>query len=196
MLSCVIFDLDHTLVDCDLDFARIKAEIGTDMPILEYRDTVDAAGKERIDEILDRHECRAAGKCDLSAGARELLDFLRSRGVKTALLTRNSRKSVRTVMGRHGMAFDCVLTRQDSEPKPSPAPVRLICRKLGIAPAEAMMVGDYLYDMQSGSRAGTMTLLVDSPHRDRFEFDADYEVASLHEALDVIKSLLDGRKGQ
>ncbi len=43
MLRCVIFDLDNTIVDSDLDFAAIKAEIGTDEPILEYAAAVDGA---------------------------------------------------------------------------------------------------------------------------------------------------------
>lgn len=194
MLRCVIFDLDNTLVDSDLDFAQIKAEIGTDMSILEFRATQDQAGQLRVDEILGRHERRAAATCDLLAGARELLDFLQGRGVKTALLTRNSRTSVETVMDCHNVTFDCVVTREDSEPKPSPAPVLFICEKLRVKPANTMMVGDYLYDMQSGKRAGATTMLVESRHRHRFEFDADYEVASLHEALDVVRDMLDAQR--
>ena len=34
-LRCVIFDLDSTIVDSDLDFAAIRVEIGTDGLILE-----------------------------------------------------------------------------------------------------------------------------------------------------------------
>ena len=123
MLRCVIFDLDNTLVDSALDFSRIKAEIGTDQPILEYR---------------------AAADCALCPGARELLDFLRVAGLRSALLTRNSRASVRTVLARHTLAFDVVLAREDSPPKPDPEPVRIICRRLGLQPADCLMVGDYL----------------------------------------------------
>lgn len=191
MLRCVIFDLDNTLVDSALDFGRIKAEIGTDQPILEYRATVDEPEQRRVDEILDRHESRAAATCMLCAGARELLDFLRARGVPAALLTRNSRASVNTVLARHGMAFDAVLSREDSAPKPSPEPVQIICRRLGVAPAECLMVGDYLYDIQCGQAAGTRTMLVDGPHRKKFAAAPDYEVATLHDAREVIARILD-----
>jgi len=194
-LRCVIFDLDHTLVNSDLDFALIKREIGTEMPILEYRATVGPEEQARVDRILDKHEERAAATCELLPGARELLDFLERRGVSRALLTRNSRKTIATLNRRLGLRFDAVVTREDAEPKPSPQPVLLICRRLGVAPAETLMVGDYLYDMQAGERAGTMTLLVHSPHRDKFEFTPDFEVSGLVEATQIIARLLDGAIG-
>jgi len=190
MLKAVIFDLDNTLVDSDLDFARIKVEIGTDQPILEYRAKVDEAEQRRVDAILEAHEARAAETCELCAGARDILDYLSACGVRTALLTRNSRKSVDTVCGRHGLRFDVVVTREISEPKPSPEPVRYICRALGVRPEETLVVGDYLYDVQAGQAAGASTLLLDGPHRGRFQADPDYEAASLHEALGIIRRLV------
>ena len=190
MLRCVIFDLDNTLVDSSLDFARIKREIGTDQPILEHRATVDEAEQRRIDEILDRHESASAETCALLEGARELLGFLEARGIRTALLTRNSRKAVRTVLTRHGLRFDSVLSREDGPPKPSPEPVLRICDELNVCPRDCIMVGDYLFDIQAGQAAGTRTMLLDGPNRGRFEIAADYEVADLGEALETIRDLL------
>jgi len=192
MLRCVIFDLDNTLVDSDLNFAAIRAEIGTDQPILEYREAAGEAEKRRVDEILDLHESRAAATCSLCGGARELLAFLNEQKIKTALLTRNSRQSVNTVLARHGLRFDFVVSREDSAPKPSPAPVLLICERLGVRPQEALVVGDYLYDVQSGQAAGCKTLLLQGPHRNRFVVNPDYEALSLHEAREVIRRICDG----
>lgn len=195
MLHCVIFDLDNTLVDSTLDFAGIKAEIGTDQPILEYRATVSEPEQKRIDAILERHESDAAEVCELLDGARELLHFLEANGVHTALLTRNSRNSVNTVLARHDIRFDCIVSREDAAPKPSPEPVRLICKQLGVRPAESLVVGDFLFDIQSGQAAGARTLLLDGPHRHRFEADADFEAASLHEVKEIVQTLLD-EKGE
>ena len=192
MLRAVIFDLDNTLVDSNLDFARIKAEIGTDEPILEYRARVDESEQKRMDSILDKHESRAAATCELCTGARELLDFLAARGIRTALLTRNSRKSVDTVCRRHGLRFDFIVSREDSPPKPSPEPVFLICDRFDVRPEETIMVGDYLYDIQAGQAAGAKTILLHGPHRHLFEVEADYEVASLHEVTEVIRDLVQG----
>lgn len=186
MLRAVIFDLDNTLVDSNLDFAQIKAEIGTEQTILEYRASVGEAEQHRVDDILDRHESRSAAECELADGAREMLDFLSAKNIPAALLTRNSRKSVNTILARHNIRFDYIVARDDAPPKPSAEPVLLICKALGVKPAEALVVGDFLYDIQSGQAAGTMTMLLDGPHRHRFEIEADYEVASLREAAEVI----------
>lgn len=193
MLKCVIFDLDNTLVDSDLDFAAIKAEIGSSEPILEYRAKCGAEERRRVDAILSRHEERAARSCPMSAGAEELLQFLAAKGVKTALLTRNSSASVKTVLGRHGMKFDCVVSRDDAmEPKPSPEPVLHICAKLGVAPGEALMVGDFLYDVQCGQDAGARTMLVHGPHRDKFTAQPEFEVKNLREGRRIIEKILKG----
>lgn len=196
MLKCVIFDLDNTLVDSDLDFAAIKAEIGADEPILEYRARCDEPERRRVDAILSRHEARAASSCGMCAGAPELLAFLARRGVKRALLTRNSQVSVATVLGRHGMTFDCVVSRDDEvAPKPSPEPVLLICRRLSLLPPECLMVGDYLYDVQCGQAAGARTMLVHGPHRDKFAAEPDFEVKDLHEGRKVIERIIETEGG-
>ena len=194
MLRCVIFDLDNTLVDSPLDFSAIKAEIGADAPILEHRETVGPEEQRRIDDILDRHETIAAANSDLFDGAVELLAFLEKHGVGAALLTRNSRKSVNTILKRHGLRFDCVVSREDAAPKPSPEPVFLICEKLGVSPSDTLVVGDFLFDIQSGQAAGALTLLMHGPHRHRFEARADYEAASLAEALQIIRDKLVGKE--
>jgi HAD superfamily hydrolase (TIGR01549 family) len=190
LLECVIFDLDHTLVDSDLDFDQMKREIGTTMPILEYRDSVDAADKARVDAILDRHEELAAATCNYCEGARELLDYLAEHNVRSALLTRNTQKSIAHVCERLGMKFEMALSREDSEPKPSPLPILEICEALGVLPSRTMMVGDFLYDMESGAGAGAMTMLVDSFHRHTFEFTPDYEVSTLRDAIPIVDGLL------
>ena len=194
MLRCVIFDLDNTIVDSDLDFAAIRAEVGTDEPILEYRAAANEAEQQRVDEILDRHERRAAETCRLCDGAEETLSFLRTRGIRTALLTRNSRQSVNTILARLGVRFDFIVSREDSAPKPSPEPIFLICERFGVRPDEALVVGDYLYDIQAGHAAGARTILVHGPHRHSFAAQPDHEVASLHEARAVVQRILEEEK--
>ena len=90
------------------------------------------------------------------------------------------------------MRFDATLSREEAAPKPSPEPVMLICGRLSVEPARCLMVGDFLYDMQAAERAGSMTMLVESPHRDKFEYEADFEVSNLHEALEIIRWMADG----
>lgn len=194
MLECVVFDLDGTLVHSGLDFSAIRAEIGdVSGPILEHMEKLPGEEQARITAILERHERQAAETSTLARGAAELLRFLAERGVKTAILTRNSRATLATVMHRHGIRVDAVVAREDAPPKPSPEPVLLISRTLGVQPDRMLIVGDYLFDIQSGQNAGTRTALVrrdDLPH---FEIASDYEVRSLPELAPIIEALLDGK---
>lgn len=194
MIRAVVFDLDNTIVKSNLDFAAIKREIGMPpVPILEYMATVSETEQARIHEILDRHERKAAEECHLNEGARELLDYLRSRGIPATLLTRNSRRSADTACRRHGVHFDVIVAREDSAPKPSPEPVRLTARKLGLEPRDLLVVGDYKYDIESGRAAGAQTALLTNGKKPGFDVAADFTVGTLPELIPLIEA--QNRKG-
>ncbi len=192
MLDAVIFDLDNTIVESDLDFDQIHRDIGfVTGPILEFRDTkATPEQRDHINAVLERHEEAAARTCRLNRGALELLDMLRRHGVKTALLTRNSARSVQTVLARHGLMFDTIVSRDCAPPKPSPEPIYVICKRLGVQPTRCLMVGDYKYDVQCGQNAGCRTVLLRTPIRSRFEATPDWEVDSLTEIEAIALNLL------
>ena len=158
----VIFDLDGTLVVSDLDFAAIRSEGGVPdgVPVLEYLDGADGPERELALRVLLEHEERAAHGCRLQPGARHVLEALRGMGMKLALLTRNSRNSVQHVVSRFGLLFDCCVAREDAEPKPSPQPVLMIAERLGLRPEQLLVVGDYVFDIESGLAAGALTALL------------------------------------
>ncbi|HEY5959424.1 MAG TPA: HAD hydrolase-like protein, partial [Polyangiaceae bacterium] len=53
---------------------------------------------------------------------------------------------------------ESVLTRDSARPKPHPDGVLTLCRQFGHLPAESVMVGDYLHDLECGRRAGAYTV--------------------------------------
>ena len=65
----------------------------------------------------------------------------------------------------HDLTVDFIRTRDDGAIKPSPEPVHAICERLHALPAESWVIGDYLFDIQSGAAAGAHTVLMigDSP---------------------------------
>ena len=77
------------------------------------------------------------------------------------------REAVEKVLRRCGLTFDLVLAREDAPYKPSPEGLWQICAAWGMTPAEVLMVGDYLYDLQAGRSAGTRTALVTHGRRCR-----------------------------
>ena len=187
MFRGVFFDLDGTITVNNLDFGAIRAEIGTQSrePILEYMDRVSPEERARANSILEAHERRAAETAELNEGAKSVLSHIADKGIKTALLTRNSRESAQVVMARHGLEFDSVVAREDAEPKPSPQPVLLIAEKLGLPPHSLLVVGDYKYDIISGQAAGAKTaLLVIRPVPD--DISPDYVIHSLTELIPIV----------
>lgn len=56
--------------------------------------------------------------------------------------------------------------------KPSPDGVLLLCREFGVAPSEAVMVGDSLTDIQAGQTAGVKTAAVTYGYRQKSELEA------------------------
>jgi HAD superfamily hydrolase (TIGR01549 family) len=194
----VIFDMDGTLTQELLDFAAIRREIGLPekAPILESIARMPAKERRRAEEILHRYETSAAETCTMHEGAAEVLAALAARGIRTALLTRNSGASVRKVLGRHGLALDAVATREDVPHKPHRDSILNLTRRLGILPEQTLMVGDYLYDVQAAANAGVdSALLCVKAELPEFAAKATYVVRSLREVLVIATRELatDGR---
>ncbi len=152
--------MDGTLTRAVLDFDRMRAEIGIEgETILEGMARMGPEARRRAEEIIARHEADAAARSELQPFAEECVRRLRSAGIPIALMTRNSRPSVETVLSRHTLEFDHIRTREDGPFKPSPQPVHEICEKLGVAPSNAWIVGDFRYDLECGRAAGAKTVL-------------------------------------
>jgi HAD superfamily hydrolase (TIGR01509 family) len=178
----VLFDMDGVIVRQSLDFMAIKREIfgSTEGFILERMAALEGAARARAEAILERHETEAALAAEPVDGAVEFFDWLAARGIRRGIVTRNSPKSVAIVREKLGLAVDAVVTRDDAAPKPSPEPVLVACRRLGMAPAEGLFVGDYEFDMLAGRRAGITTVLLKNPIQLRSD-NADLVIESFRD---------------
>jgi len=187
--SAIIFDLDGTLTRPYLDFDRIRAEIGCTGPILEARELMNTAQRDRADAILLKHEREAAENAELFDGAVEVVAEVRRLGHSAAILTRNSRASVEIVLRRFGIEIDAMRTRENGAIKPSPTPVLSLCEELRADPRRSWMVGDYLFDILSGRAAGTKTVLMLGDHEPPdFADQADYVIRRLAELMPLLSA--------
>ena len=186
-LTSIIFDLDGTLTEPQLDFDQIRREIGLpgELPILEELAAGDQVLRARGEPILRRHEREAMEKATLADGCRELLALLGARGIPAGILTRNTRDIVELFCRTFGFVFQSVWTRDDGPPKPSPVGALALCHRLGTAPGETLVVGDYKFDIMSGRDAGCRTaLVVPEPPADLAGWGSpDLVVRSLRELL-------------
>ncbi len=156
-VECALFDMDGTLYDTRLSFRSLRKELELSSdgePILAQLERLPSTRRALgIRRLLEAEE-RGARCGVLLPGAAELLAWLNARGVTCALITNNSRRSVRTILQRHPLPFDLTLSRDDGPMKPSPQLHLSALDRLGVPPHRALAVGDSLLDVQAAHRAG------------------------------------------
>lgn len=187
MLRGIIFDMDGTLTKPNVDFAALEREIGAKVGfIIDYAERSSPEERKRALDILERYEAQAAMESELNEGVVEMLEYVSKKQLKKALLTRNSRKSVETVLRKHSLHFEFIVSREDTKPKPAPDPIFLLSKKMNIHTDHLLMVGDYKYDIMCGKAAGTKTVLLRYKEYIETEVVPDFEINSIREIIDVI----------
>ena len=172
--SVWIFDLDGTLTIAQHDFAAIRRRLGIAerAPILEALAAMPEPERLEKKAWLDEMEAELAGRARPAAGAQALLSRLQAEGHRVGILTRNSKPNAHISLEATGLAdfFAAadVLGRDEAPPKPSPVGILKLLGAWAREPDDAVMLGDYHYDLDAGRNAGTMTVHVDA--LDRFDF--------------------------
>ena len=119
-----------------------------------------------------------------------MMTWLRARNVRSALITRNSRASVKAVLAKHGLSFDVLVTREDGRFKPDPEPLLRACERLGVSTDGAWMVGDGQYDVEAGIAAGVATVWVSHGKEKPFTATPWRVVRDLVELTGVLRDCL------
>jgi len=166
MIRAVLFDFDGTLTrPGSINFRELKSLLGCpqDKAILEFIEGLEPAERrEDAFRTLVTVELEAARRSLPNDGAEDLVRFLAVKGVGRGIISRNGRASIEEAMKNFTRItledFAVVLSRENSgRPKPNPDGVLMAAEAFGIPPAELMVVGDYLFDVQAGNRAGAVT---------------------------------------
>jgi len=180
-----IFDLDGTLTVAVHDFEAIRRALGlpAGVPVLEAIAREPAARAAALLARLDLLEHEYAARAEPQAGARALLEGLHGRAARLGIVTRNSGSIARATLDRCGLLDlfdpDCIVGREAATPKPSPAGVRRLLEAWSAEPEDAVMVGDFQFDLRAGRDAGTATVYVDFAGEARWCHLADVHVPSL-----------------
>lgn len=182
-IDAAIFDFDGTLAVLNIDFpamrgvvSKLAAEAGIPAEVLDglfVLETIEAgrawlAGKspdqalsfqrEALD-LVTGIEIRAARDGSLIAGVRELLEDMKKRKIRRAIITRNCGAAVALIFPDITDCCDVFLPRDETERvKPDPRHVLESLSRMGIAAARAVVVGDHPMDIRTGREAGTRTV--------------------------------------
>lgn len=179
--------MDGTLTVAIHDFEAIRCELGlpAGRPILEELALRPEREARDLFQRLDRRELELAQRARAASGASALLETLKARGTRLGIVTRNSHVNALETLRACGLArfFDtsCVVGREAAAPKPDPGGIHHLLRGWRAVPRDAVMVGDYRYDLLAGRAAGTATVYVDTSGEFPFVEHADISVHSLEE---------------
>jgi hydrogenase expression/formation protein HypE len=196
LIRAVLFDFDGTLTKPgSLDFGVIRDAVGCPKgrPVLEFINSM-ASQAERAEafKILDAFEAEAARQSRPNAGAEEVLEFLLARGMKVGIISRNSLASIRTALDNFGrirsVDFAVILSRDDPfNPKPSPEGILAAVRILGVPAAQVLVVGDFVFDVEAGHKAGALTaFLTNRGSSHPCAYPSDFTLEHLGELKEIV----------
>jgi len=180
-----IFDLDGTLTCSVHDFDDIREQLGLPegSEILEMLYAMSERRARPLWSKLEEIEFELTRRARAAEGAVALLERLRERGFRLGVLTRNSHRCACETLRVAGLEayFEpaCVLGREAAPPKPRPEGVLALLSHWRAPAGEALMVGDYLFDLLAGRAAGTATVYVDETGEFPYAEHADLQVLGL-----------------
>jgi len=153
--------------------AAVRQMIGKGAPVLVERAVaarqldLDAAGRAAVLERFFHHYGRLQENDECVAepypGAREALVALHAAGLPLAVVTNKYHRFAVGLLQRLDLArhLRLVVGGDTCERrKPDPMPLLHACAQLGVAPADALMVGDSANDVEAARAAGMPVVLV------------------------------------
>lgn len=186
-LQAWVFDLDGTLTLAQHDFAAIRRELGipAEDDILGFIASRPALERKQLGAQLDAIELRLAAEVREAPGAAELIRYLHDSGRHIGILTRNLQQVARSSLEVLGV-LDCfgaehILGRNEALAKPDPDGIQQLLEGWSVARTQAVMVGDFRFDLEAGRAAGCHTCLV---HADNLWPElADWHVSDCRELM-------------
>lgn len=216
MIRACIFDMDGLMIDSEplameawqatlrpfghsIDGALFERMLGLrqtecasllrdhfDLPL-----PIEGLTRQRNDTFL----ALLPGRLRAMPGLHELLAELRARGVKRAIATSGERRYVTTVIRELELeaAFDAMVVAEDvTRGKPAPDVYLLAAERLGLLPAQCLVLEDALNGVTAAKAAGMTCVAVPNPFTRSLDFaTADKVMPSLLAVRDNLDVLIE-----
>jgi phosphoglycolate phosphatase len=196
-IKAMVFDFDGTLAVLTIDFSLMRRRvlewmntfgIGEERVreryLLEIIEEVyhllvkenNPSEAERFyqgsHQILREVELEAATGGKLIPGSKEILNWLRQKGMKVGIVTRNCEEAVRKVFPDIDAHCDVFVSRDGvKKVKPHPDHLTSVLRALQVSGPETVMVGDHVLDILAGKKVGMRTIGVLTGYIKKEEFE-------------------------
>jgi phosphoglycolate phosphatase len=215
----ILIDVDGTLVDSvpDLTFcvdemmkvlgrpvhgeAMVRNWVGNGVERLVRRALIgqldgepdEAEYQKAYPIFLDLYAENTSKRSCLYPGIREGLDYLKAAGYKLGCVTNKAAQFTVPLLTDLGVAGDfSIIVSGDTLPqkKPDPAPLLHAAKFFGVAPAQALMVGDSVSDVKAARAAGFQIVCMSYGYNHGEDIRKSHPDAVL-DALTEIKPLLE-----
>ena len=187
-----IFDLDGTLTIAVHDFDAIREELGIPegQPIIKTLESLPLKESRNKKKKLQEIEEKLALNASPAPGVEKLLETLNSQNYFFGILTLNTRENAWITLKALGLSEyftkESVIGRWCAEPKPSPNGIKKLLNHWNVYANDALIVGDYLYDLQVGRAAEIATVHVDPSGNFEWPELTDISVCSLNELTEML----------
>ena len=211
MIRAVLFDIDGTLINSNEQhveaWRQIFAEAGHPVESAAIRGQIGKGGDNLVPALLpdlpaSAQKALAHGhgrlfkqlfldRCEPFPDARELLRRVHTDGRKVVLASSASEEELQHYIERLGIADIVAATTSIDDvetSKPAPDIFAVALKKVGVAPDEAIAVGDTPYDVSSAGKAGIGTVALLSGGFARSELEAAGATAIFADAADLLSA--------
>lgn len=187
-IKAVIFDLDGTLTEFNLDYKIVRAEVmqllirhGLPASLFSLKESIFEMFKKtqiyfrnlgrRAREFTElkkkalsiacKHELQAARDTSLLPGSLETLKRLKEMNLRLGIFTLNCEESTSYILHNLHIKtyFDAIITRDTvSKVKPDPSHLAVAMKALSVEPCETIVVGDSAVDMESAKSSNAFPI--------------------------------------
>ncbi len=181
-LSCVLFDLDGTLVDTAPDLIAclnnaLKAHGFNEVasasikPFISYgaiaminksvTDLDEIAQNKILETMLSLYQNNIAKHSQFFSGITETLKTIESLGLKWGIITNKKERFTNPLVDALGLKqrASCIISGDTTEnSKPHPEPMLTASALANVKPEECVYIGDAMHDIDAGKNANMKTL--------------------------------------
>jgi phosphoglycolate phosphatase len=182
-LSCVLFDLDGTLVDTAPDLVsclnkaltkhgftvitsdKVKPFISFGAVAMVNASLKESASEELkatvVETMLDIYQNNIAEHSVFFEGILDTLDAIEAQGLKWGVVTNKRERFTDPLMAALNLTdrAACIISGDTTgNPKPHPEPMLAACKRADVIPQECVYIGDASHDIKAGKNAQMKTL--------------------------------------